>query len=385
MTGVNPLIVVLVIHSFDIGGAQRSVMTTAAAWPVAWHCGIVAARGGELIDEAQRAAKTRVVAEMWPRPQAVVRFMFELRSIAREERPTAFLTNSFGVTRVMLLLKKLGGLGQSAIIVVERNTFSVKVSGLYRSRLTRIAVIRLTRWLYRSADAIIGVSEGVSRDLEQALGLPPGTVTTIHNPIDVLHIRSAANAQVPADLEATFSALPRPVVMTAGRMVPAKAHEDLLQAFALLPDHVRGSLVILGDGPLRQDLQRQADTLGITSRLWMPGFVENPWWFMARAEVFALTSRWEGFPPVLAEALACGIPVVSTDCPSGPREILQGVRSARLTPVGVPALTATAIEELLAAGPSEVECERLSDYSPVAVAARYAELVEQVHRRRSVA
>lgn len=244
-----------VIHSFDVGGSQRSIMTTAAAWPSGWECGIITARGGALLSEAQRAAFTRVVAPAWPRPLAIARFMLKLHSLARKERPTAFLTNSFGVTRVMLLLKKFGGLGDSAVVVVEHNTFSVKVAGLYPSRLARSGVTLLTRWLYHSADAIIGVSDGVSRDLEQALGLPTDTVTTIHNPIDVAQIQTASNAQIPAELEAAFGELLRPIVLTAGRMVAAKAQDDLLQAFALLPEGLRGSLVILGDGPLRPELE----------------------------------------------------------------------------------------------------------------------------------
>ena len=375
MTRTEPPSVFFVIHSFDVGGAQRSVMTTAAAWPSGWECGIITARGGALLDEAQRAASTRVVAPAWPRPLAIARFMLQLRSIARRERPTAFLTNSFGVARVMLLLKKLGGLGDSALVVVEHNTFSVKIAGLYRSRRVRSGVILLTRWLYRSADAIIGVSDGVSRDLEQALGLPTETVATIRNPIDVAHIQAASNAQIPAELEAAFGGLARPIVLTAGRMVAAKAQDDLLQAFALLPEHLRGSLVILGDGPLRPDLERQADALGIAHQLWMPGFVENPWWFMARADVFALTSRWEGLPMILLEALACEARVFSTDCPSGPREILEGVRSARLAPVGDPGIAAAAIGDLLTTEHSSASSSALSIYTPTAVAASYSDLI----------
>lgn len=378
MNGREARSVVLLIHSLDVGGAQRSVITTAAAWPSSWNCEIVSARGGPLLADARRAAKTRVVAETWPGLLGIARFMLELRSIAHEERPSAFLSNSFGVTRIVLLLKKLRWTGRSAIIVIEHSTLSVKMAGLYGNGLLQRLAIRLTRWLYRSADAIIGVSDGVARDLEQALDLPEGVITTIHNPIDVARIEAAVNAQVPVDLEVAFRFLQRPVVLTAGRMVSAKSQVDLLKAFALLPDRIRGSLVILGDGPLRQELEQEAKRLGIRDRVWMPGFVENPWWFVARAEVFALTSRLEGFPLVLAEALACKTPVISTDCPSGPRELLENASSARLVPMGDAKLFAAAVEDLLNAVPECFGSSVLSSYAPVVVAVRYAELVERV-------
>ncbi len=370
--------VALLIHSMEFGGAQRSVITTAAAWPAASRCRIISARGGALLDEARQSTETAVMAESWPNPLGIARFMWSLRRIAKDEPLAAVLTNSFGIARVVLLLKKVGGLRTTAVIVVEHNTLSVKVAGLFRIPLVRSAVIRLTRWLYRSADGIIGVSDGVSRDLEQTLGLPEGTVTTIYNGIETGRISAAIEEAVPAHLEGAFVSLPRPVVITTGRLVAAKAHRDLLDAFALLPETPRGSLVILGEGPLREELERQAQDLGIADRVWMPGFVDNPWWFMARSDVFALSSQWEGHPLVLLEALACGVPVVSTDCPSGARETLEDVANARLTPVGDPEALAEAIGESLALPAGSADRPDMQRFAPLAVAERYKDATSRI-------
>lgn len=376
---------VLLIHSLEVGGAQRSIITTAASWPPSSTCEIISARGGTFLPKAEKAAATRIIAERWPSLSGIVRYMFTLRKIVRSEQPAVLLTNSYGITRITLLLKKLGGLGRIPLIVVEQSTFQAKVAGLYRGRVLHMVMILLTRWLYRSADAIVGVSEGVSRDVEEALNLSPGAVTTIFNPIDTKLVRIAAKAAVLPSHEKDFNSLPRPIILSAGRLVAAKAQADLLKAFAALPTRARGSLVILGDGPLRVDLVRQAQSLGIVNRLWLPGFVDNPWWFMARADVFVLTSRWEGLPLILLEAVACGVPVVSTDCPSGPSEILQGIRRSRLTPVGNPAAVADAIAELIAENRCVTDdADPLAKFEADFIAQQYETLIRSVSEEPSL-
>jgi glycosyltransferase involved in cell wall biosynthesis len=286
------------------------------------------------------------------------------------------VTNSFGVSRVVLAAK-IARIIRTGVLVVERNTLSVALVDRFRSRPVRSAVLLLTRWLYRRADAIVGVSDGVSRDLEATLRLPAGSVITIYNPVDTDHITAAIDEAVPELLGAAFSGLARPVVTTTGRLVAQKAHRDLLDAFAALPDRDRGSLVILGDGPLRADLVQHAKHLGIAEQLWMPGFVDNPWWFIARSDVFALSSHWEGHPRALLEALACGVPIASTDCPSGPSEILEGIPNTRLTPVGDPAALAASIRELLMHATDSAHIVDMGRYAPAEVAARYSDVVTQ--------
>jgi len=122
--------------------------------------------------------------------------------------------------------------------------------------------------------------------------------------------------------------------MSAGRLVPQKDFATLLKAFAEVRAKLDSRLVLLGEGEERSSLERMARQLGIGGDVWMPGYVPNPYAMMSRAAVFVLSSVWEGLPTVLIEALACGTPVVSTDCPNGPAEILENGRYGPLVPVG---------------------------------------------------
>ena len=363
--------VAFLLNSFEIGGAQRVVLTLARAWPESSSLRLLAARGGPLLAEAIDTTETSIIANNWPRPLGLFQFTRNLRKIVRETDIDAIVTHSFGTARVLLLLKKCGFLRACSVVVVEHNTLSVKVQGLYRSRFLRAAVIHLSRWLYRSADGLIGVSHGVSLDLERTLKLRAGAVTTILNPIDIRQVRESGGSGVTEAVALQFENLQRPVVLSVGRLAPAKNQQDLLSAFAKLPSWAQGSLVILGDGPLRESLETQAEALGITSRLWMPGYVSNPWWFMARSDVFVLTSRWEGFALVLVEALACGTPVVATDCPSGPREILEGVACARLVPVGDIDTLRRAISDVVRKPPEVYSDEVTSRFTPAKAASEY--------------
>ncbi len=366
----------IITNSYAGGGAERSALLTAASWPDESH--IVLITG--IAEGPYRTAVPDhlVTADIgtWPTLGRIVPFGRGLKRIVREHGLTALFANGYGLTHAVLLARFLRMLPRVAVVVVEHNTLSVALVDRFPSAITRRTVIALSRWLYLKADAIIGVSDGVSRDLEKTLRLPQGSVTTIYNPVDIDRIRTAIDETVPPHLEETFTRLPHPRVITTGRLVAQKAHCDLLDAFAALPTDHQGSLVILGEGPLRGELEQQAQRLGIAERVWMPGFVDNPWWFIARSDVFALTSHWEGFGLVLVEAMACGVPVVSTDCPHGPREILSGAANAYLCPVGDPAAAASSIVGLL------VECastgrtsNNLSQYEPSAIVLQHRDTV----------
>ncbi len=157
-----------------------------------------------------------------------------------------------------------------------------------------------------------------------------------------------------------------------GTLKPQKDHATLLRAFALLPEELDASLAVLGDGPLRGELSDLAQALGIHDRVRFLGFVPDPIPWFRTADVFVLSSRWEGFANVIVEALSFGVSVVSTDCPSGPFEILEDGRFGELVPVADPTRLALAIAATLTTErPKEPLIKRSRDFAVDAIAARY--------------
>ena len=190
---------------------------------------------------------------------------------------------------------------------------------------------RLARWLYPLADAVAAVSNGVADDLASAARLPRESITTIYNPVVTPDFEERARA--PLD-HAWFAPGSPPVLLGIGRMTAQKDFATLVRAFAGVRRAHPARLMILGDGAGREGLLELAGRLGVAGEVCLPGFVADPLPYLSRAAVFVLSSAWEGLPTVLVEALACGCPVVSTDCPSGPAEILELGAHGRLLPVG---------------------------------------------------
>lgn len=210
------------------------------------------------------------------------------------------------------------------------NYVSVSRKGL-RGLFFRIAL----RKLFPRARRIIAVSRAIQEDLIQSYGLSPRTIATIPNPVDVEKITRLAKEPVGKDQEQIFL---HKVIITMGRLVPQKAPLALVRSFATVQKEVPDAeLVFLGEGPLRSQVQEEARRLGLQERVHLLGWQDNPFRFLARSSVFALSSLWEGLPDALLEALACGLAVVSFDCKSGPREVLD--------PAGGISKTATTIEE----------------------------------------
>ncbi|MDI5934353.1 glycosyltransferase [Halomonas kalidii] len=258
----------------------------------------------------------------------VVRSMPGLVRYLRRRRPRAIMSGLERANIAAVLATMVARVNTRKILTVH-NTLSRTVDSSLSLR-ERI-IPSLVRLLYPRADAIVAVSKGAESDLVRWAGVPEERVQTIYNPVLLpdLAVRAAESVDHP-----WFSDGAPPVVLGVGRLSPQKDFSTLLKAFAIQRRHQLARLVILGEGEERSRLLTLARELGIEEDLWMPGFVDNPYKFMSRASVFALSSAWEGLPTVLIEVLACGTPVVATNCPSGPQEILEGGRWGRLVPVG---------------------------------------------------
>ena len=254
------------------------------------------------------------------------------------------------------------------IIISEHNTLSRSIDS-YKDRL-----IARGAWLtYPSADHVVAVSEGVRRDVLTHTRLRPDSISMIYNPVRVDSIRERGTE--PVDHK-WFRDDSLEVILSGGRHEPQKGFDTLLRAFTNLErDDAR--LVLFGEGPETEALQKQAQALEIDERVSFPGFVENPYSYMSAADVFVLSSEYEGFGLVLIEAMACGCPVVSTDCESGPSEILDNGSYGPLTPVGDDDALAAAIERMLE-DPSDSETlyRRASEYSIEAAIEKYDRLFQ---------
>lgn len=294
---------------------------------------------------------------------AVVRYL-------RRERPRAVLSDKDRVNRTLLVAGRLSG-GGSRIVVRVGTTVSVNLER--RSRWHRRVQLWSMRRLYPWADAVVVPSEGAAEDLARVGGLPRGLIHVVPSPVvdDGLFERAAEEVDHP-----WFAPGNVPVVLGVGELCARKDFSTLVRAFARVRAQRRCRLVILGKGRQRERLLRMAEDLGVAGDVWLPGFVDNPYAFMAKAGVFALSSVCEGSPVVLMEALALGRPIVSTDCPSGPWEVLEGGRLGALVPVGDAGAMAGALAAALDGAPDAAGLSGAAGrYRVDASASRYLEVM----------
>lgn len=223
---------------------------------------------------------------------------------------------------------------------------------------------RRVRRLYAKADHVICVSHGVADDLARITGLARQAIHVPHNPVVTPELLASARASAPHPWLVADQPGRRPVVLGAGGLRRQKNFPLLLRAFARLRREQDCRLIILGEGRQRARLCRLAERLGVAEDVSLPGFVSNPYAYMARAALFVLSSYWEGSPNVLTEAMALGTPVVATDCPSGPREILDGGRYGELVGIDDDAALARAMARTLSRPPAAEQLrEAVSHYT----------------------
>ncbi|KST62780.1 glycosyltransferase [Mastigocoleus testarum] len=293
----------------------------------------------------------------------------KLAKYLRFEKPASLLAALHYPCEIAILAKHIARVS-TRIIVSERNTISVEAK-----RIPRLSV-RLTpfaaRLFYPFADNIVAVSEGVAEDLANVTHLPRERIDLIYNPVltSETFIRAKEAVHHP-----WFQPGEPPVILAVGRLKPQKDYPTLLRAFALVRKMRRCRLVILGDGSEKYNLKNLISELGLEKDVYMEGFVDNPYAYMSKANAFVLSSLWEGLGNVLIEAMACGCPVISTDCPSGPKEILAGGKYGELTPVGDPKAMAEAILKVLSGNTKQIDSDWLNQFTLEYSAEKYLKVL----------
>jgi glycosyltransferase involved in cell wall biosynthesis len=394
----------LLLPSLAAGGVGRVVLHLAAAFRAAGHpvdlvlCkaegvyletvpsgvnivrlqpdGRLAARARLLQLDPRRAALLARPALLAWRPAPVQPYLADLARYLNRVRPGVVLAAKTPTNLLALWARRLGN-AETRVVVAEHTQLSQAIA---RSRKWRWRYIApLVGCDYADADAIVCVSEGVADDLARTARLPRSRLTTIYNPVVTPAL--AACAAEPAPHPWLEPGAATPVVVAAGRLAPAKNFALLLRAFARLRAQRTARLLILGEGRERPMLEALARSLGIDADVALPGHVSNPFAAYSRASLFVLSSDWEGLPTVLIEALACGCPVVSTDCPSGPDEILERGRYGTLVPTGDATALADAMARTLDAPlAAELLRARGDEFTLEKSARRYLELLEPLLR-----
>lgn len=300
------------------------------------------------------------------------RVLFSLPGLVhylRRERPVAMLSALKHVNIIALTGKALARVPMRLAISV-RNTHSISQQQSINRRSNVVSV--LAKYLYPHADAILAVSQGVADDLSKSLGIEREKITVAYNPVVTEDIERTAAEPLG---HPWFRTGEPKVVLGCGRLTRQKNFPLLLRAFKLVREKMEARLIILGEGEERPNLEQLCRDLDIQKDVDLPGFVENPFQYMNRAGVFVLSSDYEGLPGVLIQAMACGAPVVSTDCLSGPREILEDGKWGRLVAVGDERGLADAIVAAL----SDTECPhvklRAMDFHATIAVDNYLKLV----------
>lgn len=281
---------------------------------------------------------------------------------------------------VLALETKLLKRPHCSFLISQRNNLSASLERNYPyGALRRWLRKRYMAWLYPKADHIITLSKGVKTDLVQNFNIPSEMVTPIYNPLDLALIRKQAQSPV----HYPWARSQYKIILGVSRLVEQKGFPDLIRAFSQVQERIPSKLVILGEGLLRGKLEALVASLNLQGDVYMPGFVGNPWAYMRDADLFVLSSHWEGLGNVIIEAIACGTPVIATDCDFGPREIIRHGENGILVPVEDVSQLAAQIVGLLGNAAerrrlSEAGFRRALDFDSVKICREYESIFEKI-------
>jgi glycosyltransferase involved in cell wall biosynthesis len=359
---------------FAGGGAERATIQLAASFG---DLGVdtelvVPTADGPLLPLANDMLQSSRIVDL--RTGRVRKSVPALARYLRRRQPDVLLASPDDTAFFAHIARRLAGSRHTILVSVIHNTLTLQTAALGPKRLI---VTRALKWVLPRADLVVCVSSGVRDDLVSLVHLEVHPVV-IPDPIDVAAVARSSREPV---AHPWFDGKTQ-VVLGVGRLTWQKNFEMLIRAFHLLKRDVpEAKLLILGEGELRPRLEALVTKLGLATEVDLHGFVDSPWSYMARSNILAMSSRFEGLGLVLVEALACGIPVVSTDCPSGPAEVLDRGRLGTLTPVDDAQAMAAALVDVLSNPPKRADLTELeSIYAPDRVAKEFLTALESARR-----
>ncbi|KXO10890.1 glycosyltransferase [Marinobacter excellens] len=358
------MIVSIILPDLRPGGAERLHVNLAEEWGRSGVSTEFVLRNavGELLNHLPASAK---VVDL--KAARVRNVLGPLIQYLKESKPDAIIAAMWPLTVFAPLAARLAGY-QGRVIISEHSPLSIA----YRrhGRLHQLVMRASQRVCYPLADVRVAVSSGIADDLASLSGLSLKQFTVIHNPAALGKVN--ANAACPEQL----SGRPGPIILTVGTLKPVKRHDLLIEAFARLPASLGATLCILGEGPMREELEQQIDRLGLQGRVLLPGFAVDPGPWYGHSDLFVLSSDYEGFGNVIVEAMEYGVPIVSTDCPVGPTEILAAGQYGALVPVGdAHALSQAILAALTEKGDQAALKLRAKDFAIEIIAQKYLELL----------
>ena len=360
------------LPSLSAGGAQRVMLTTATGLAERGYSVdlVVGNLSGQFESEIPESVSViDLGARKLPKLSAVGNLR-PVREYLMNREPRVFISSMNHVNVVALVAWKTAST-DSRIIVTEHNDPRALKRGSMKNRI----VYSIASLVYPWSNSIVGVSDGVVGRLSDEVGIPEHELTRIYNPVVTADL--IAESKQPCDHPWTDDDVP--VLLNVGRLTEQKNQDLLLRSFATLRSRRDARLIIVGKGERESELLALAEKLGVEEHVAIINWIDNLYALMANADTFVLSSRYEGLPTVLIEALACGCPVVSTDCPSGPREIIGEDEYGTLVTEFEPSALADGTETQLESPVDEATLrERGREFSVHRCIDKYEQLVQEL-------
>jgi glycosyltransferase involved in cell wall biosynthesis len=255
------------------------------------------------------------------------RLLFSLRRTVRRYKPDVIFSRNWYANLISVIAKKAFLFKPRLLVFIEHN----ELRDLSRKQVKMSVKKIIMHWIFRNSDKVVVVSHGVKKELRKEFHISRKKIAVINNAVDINLIRALKDCE-PAKMRWFNETIP--VIVSMGKLLPRKGFPDLIKAFKIVRAKRDCRLVIIGQGEEKRNLSALIKLYNLESDMQLAGYLDNPYPSISRAKVFAFPSYWEGFGNVIIEAMACGVPVVATNCPYGPDEIIQDNMNGLLVPVG---------------------------------------------------